>query len=439
MITLHWNTGYRNGIPETEVEERFRTLLRRDGAGNDFLGWMDPESIAPEELLAEIVSEAERLRRLAKVVVVAGIGGSYLGARAVIEALSPAYPAEDQVRIAYAGNSLSEDDMHDLLELLDRTDYAVIVISKSGTTTETAVSFRLLQAHCERKYGAQAVERIVCITDKEKGALKKLAVRKGYPCYILPDDVGGRYSVLTPVGLLPIAVAGFDIRALVHGAAAMKGEILEQGVAHDAVRYACHRNTLYRQGTAIEVLASFEPRLHYIIEWWKQLYGESEGKEHKGLFPAGVVYTTDLHSMGQFMQEGSRLMMESFLTVASPQNSCAVPMLPEEENLDQLNYLAGRRLHEINRQAYLGTALAHEDGGVPSLTIELERLDAENLGRLVYFFEFACAISGYLLGVNPFDQPGVEAYKRNMFALLGKNGYEQEGVALRERLERKKA
>jgi glucose-6-phosphate isomerase len=439
MITLHWNTGYRNGIPETEVEERFRTLLRRDGAGNDFLGWMDPESIAPEELLAEIVSEAERLRSLAKVVVVAGIGGSYLGARAVIEALSPAYPAEDQVRIVYAGNSLSEDDMHDLLELLDWTDYAVIVISKSGTTTETAVSFRLLQAHCERKYGAQAVERIVCITDKEKGALKKLAVRKGYPCYILPDDVGGRYSVLTPVGLLPIAVAGFDIRALVHGAAAMKCEILEQGVAHDAVRYACHRNTLYRQGTAIEVLASFEPRLHYIIEWWKQLYGESEGKEQKGLFPAGVVYTTDLHSMGQFMQEGSRLMMESFLTVASPQNSCAVPMLPEEENLDQLNYLAGRRLHEINRQAYLGTALAHEDGGVPSLTIELERLDAENLGRLLYFFEFACAISGYLLGVNPFDQPGVEAYKRNMFALLGKNGYEQEGVALRERLERKKA
>ena len=439
MITLHWNTGYRNGIPETEVEERFRTLLRRDGAGNDFLGWMDPESIAPEDLISEIVAEAERLRKLAKVVVVAGIGGSYLGARAVIEALSPAYPAEDQVRIAYAGNSLSEDDMHDLLELLDRTDYAVIVISKSGTTTETAVSFRLLQAHCERKYGAQAVERIVCITDKEKGALKKLAVRKGYPCYILPDDVGGRYSVLTPVGLLPIAVAGFDIRALVHGAAAMKGEILKQGVAHDAVRYACHRNTLYRQGTAIEVLASFEPRLHYIIEWWKQLYGESEGKEQKGLFPAGVVYTTDLHSMGQFMQEGSRLMMENFLTVASPQNCCAVPMLPEEENLDQLNYLAGRRLHEINRQAYLGTALAHEDGGVPSLTIELERLDAENLGRLLYFFEFACAISGYLLGVNPFDQPGVEAYKRNMFALLGKKGYEQEGVALRERLEQKKA
>ncbi|MBQ6667043.1 MAG: glucose-6-phosphate isomerase [Bacteroidales bacterium] len=439
MITLHWNTGYRNGIPETEVEERFRTLLRRDGAGNDFLGWMDPESIAPEDLISEIVAEAERLRKLAMVVVVAGIGGSYLGARAVIEALSPAYPAEDQVRIAYAGNSLSEDDMHDLLELLDRTDYAVIVISKSGTTTETAVSFRLLQAHCERKYGAQAVERIVCITDKEKGALKKLAVRKGYPCYILPDDVGGRYSVLTPVGLLPIAVAGFDIRALVHGAAVMKGEILEQGVAHDAVRYACHRNTLYRQGTAIEVLASFEPRLHYIIEWWKQLYGESEGKEQKGLFPAGVVYTTDLHSMGQFMQEGSRLMMESFLTVASPQNSCAVPMLPEEENLDQLNYLAGRRLHEINRQAYLGTALAHEDGGVPSLTIELERLDAENLGRLLYFFEFACAISGYLLGVNPFDQPGVEAYKRNMFALLGKKGYEQEGVALRERLEQKNA
>ena len=438
MITLQWNTGYRNGIPETEAEERFRTLLRRDGAGNDFLGWMDPELIAPETLLDEISAEAERLRRLSQVVVVAGIGGSYLGARAVIEALSPAYPAEGQVRMAYAGNSLSEDDLHDLLDLLDRTDYSIIVISKSGTTTETAVSFRLLQAHCERKYGAQAVERIVCVTDKEKGALKKLAVRKGYPCYILPDNVGGRYSVLTPVGLLPIAVAGLDIRAMVRGAIAEKAEIMEHGLAHDALRYACYRNTLYREGKTVEVMAAFEPRLHFFIEWWKQLYGESEGKEQKGLFPAGVVYTTDLHSMGQFMQEGRRLMMETFLTVAVPQRKCAVPMLPEEENLDQLNYLAGRRLHEINRQAYMGTALAHEDGGVPSLTVELERLDAENLGRLVYFFEFACAFSGYLLGVNPFDQPGVEAYKRNMFALLGKKGYEQEGVALRTRLEQKK-
>jgi glucose-6-phosphate isomerase len=327
--------------------------------------------------------------------------------------------------------------MCDLLALLDCNDYSVIVISKSGTTTETAVAFRLLQAHCERKYGSRSVERIVCVTDKEKGALKRLAVQKGYPCFILPDDVGGRYSVLTPVGLLPIAVAGLDIRALVRGAVAMKGEILEQGVAHDAVKYACYRNTLYRQGTAIEVLASFEPRLHYFIEWWKQLYGESEGKDRKGIFPAGVIYTTDLHSMGQFMQDGSRLMMETFLTVGSPSGACAVPVLPEAENLDQLNYLGGRRLHEINRQAFLGTALAHEDGGVPSLTVELDRLDAGELGRLVYFFEFACAVSGYLLGVNPFDQPGVEAYKRNMFALLGKPGYEAEERALRNRLEQK--
>ena len=438
MITLQWNTAYRNGIPAPELERQFRHLLQRDGAGNDFLGWMDPESIAPEDLTDALCREAERLRACSRVVVVAGIGGSYLGARAVIEALSPAYQEYGQVQVVYAGNSLSEDDMHDLLRLLDRTDYSVIVISKSGTTTETAVSFRLLQAHCERKYGAESVKRVVCVTDKEKGALRRLATEKGYPCYILPDDVGGRYSVLTPVGLLPIAVAGLDIKALVRGAAEMRREILSKGIAHDAVRYACYRNTLYREGVSVEVLAAFEPRLHYFIEWWKQLYGESEGKEGKGLFPAGVIYTTDLHSMGQFMQEGSRLMMETFLTVAEPQNSCVVPLLPEEENWDQLNYLGGRHLHEINRQAFAGTVLAHEDGGVPSLTVELGRLDATHVGQLIYFFEFACALSGYLLGVNPFDQPGVEAYKRNMFALLGKKGYEQEQALLRERLSMKK-
>ena len=438
MLKLYWNTGYRNGIPEEEVEKSYRTLLRRDGAGNDFLGWMDPDSLAPDALLERLLDDAGRLRRQSRVVVVAGIGGSYLGARAVIEALSPAYPTEDAVRVVYAGNSLSEDDMHDLLSLLDNVDYSIIVISKSGSTTETAVAFRLLQAHCERKYGAQAVERVVCITDKSKGALKTLAQRKGYPCHVLPDDVGGRYSVLTPVGLLPIAVAGLDIRTIVKGACDMKREILEQGCSHDAVRYACYRNSRYREGLGIEVMAAFEPKLHYFIEWWKQLYGESEGKEQKGLFPAGVVYTTDLHSMGQFMQEGRRIMMETFLTVASPRRSCVVPAVPEEENLDQLNYLAGKRLHEINRQAYMGTALAHEDGGVPSLTVEAGILDEFHMGQMIYFFEFACALSGYLLGVNPFDQPGVEAYKSNMFALLGKKGYEERTRILRERLSGKK-
>lgn len=438
MVTLKWNTGYVGDTTEKEGKCAYEKLLDRKGTGNDFLGWLDPETLASDALLAEISRTAVRLRCQSQCVVVAGIGGSYLGARAVIEALSSAFPSADDVNIIYAGNSLSEDYLAELMAYLDTVDYSVIVISKSGTTTETAVAFRLLQAHCESKYGHRAAERIVCITDRERGALKTLAVQKGYPCFILPDDVGGRYSVLTPVGLLPVAVAGLDIRSLVRGASDMKRDILEKGVEHDAVRYACHRNALYREGMFVEVLAAFEPRLHFFIEWWKQLYGESEGKDRKGIFPAGVVYTTDLHSLGQFMQDGNRILMETFLDVKQPLRHCAVPVLPEAENLDQLNYLSGKRLSEINRQAYRGTVLAHEDGGLPSLSMEIDRLDAYHLGQLIYFFEFACAVSGYISNVNPFNQPGVEAYKSNMFALLGKKGYEEASRKINMRLNQKK-
>lgn len=433
MIRLKWNTAYCGESAEKEAELAFVNLVERK-MNRDFIGWMDPENIASDALLEEIFQTAARIRRHSQCVVVAGIGGSYLGARAVIEALSSAFPAAGDLRVVYAGNSLSEDYMAELLTYLDTVDYSVIVISKSGTTTETAVSFRLLQAHCESKYGVQALERIVCITDKAKGALKKLADQKGYLRFILPDEVGGRYSVLTPVGLLPIAVAGIDIKALVKGACDMKRDILEKGSAHDAVRYASHRNVLYRKGKSVEVMAAFEPKLAYFIEWWKQLFGESEGKEQKGIFPAGVVYTTDLHSMGQFMQDGSRILMETFLEVKQARQVCSVPVLPETENLDQLNYLAGKRISEINRQANIATVLAHEDGGIPSLSVELDKIEAYTLGQLIYFFEFACAISGYILKVNPFNQPGVEAYKSNMFALLGKKGYEEESQKISKRI-----
>ncbi|MBO4281973.1 MAG: glucose-6-phosphate isomerase [Bacteroidales bacterium] len=438
MITLQRNTFVAPPLPAQEVEEAYRLLCERKGRGNDFLGWMDPAALAPPALLEQLKQEALRLRRQSRCVVVAGIGGSYLGARAVIEALSPSFPDSEDVRILYAGHHLSEEYYAELLAYLDTVDYSIIVISKSGTTTETAVAFRLLRQHCERKYGSRAAERVVCITDRAKGALKSLAEEKGYPSYVLPDDVGGRYSVLSPVGLLPIAVAGLDVSSLLAGAVRMHQEIRMQGTEHPAVRYAALRNALYRQGFSIEVMATFEPKLQFFIEWWKQLFGESEGKERKGVFPAGVVYTTDLHSMGQFMQDGSRLMWETFLEVERPQWHCEVPMLPDSDNGDALNFLGGKCLHEINRKACLGTVLAHEDGGVPSLSLRMDAVDANHLGQLVYFFEFACGVSAYLLGVNPFDQPGVEAYKKNMFALLGKPGYEEAAAALQQRMQRKK-
>ena len=370
-----------------------------------------------------------------------GIGGSYLGARAVIEALTDSFDAlrtgADRTHpvILYAGNQIGEDYLSELCDLLRGRDFGIINISKSGTTTEPAIAFRILRSLLEENVGAAAAkERIVAVTDRARGALRTLADREGYKTYVIPDDVGGRYSVLTPVGLLPIAVAGIDIRALVRGAVEM-----ERAVGPDvpfdrnpALRYAAARQTLYREGKKIEILANFHPKLHYVGEWWKQLYGESEGKDHRGLFPAAVDLTTDLHSMGQWIQQGERTIFETVVSIDAPERTLSVPT--DADNLDGLNYLAGRRVDEINKMAELGTRLAHASGGVPNIRVSIPRLTADHLGRLLYFFEAACGISGYLSGVNPFDQPGVEAYKRNMFALLDKPGFEAESRAIRAQL-----
>jgi glucose-6-phosphate isomerase len=371
--------------------------------------------------------------------VVIGIGGSYLGARAVIDALNHPFhsllPNRKHPVILYAGENLDEDYHQGLLEVLDHYDYSVAVISKSGTTTEPAVAFRLVKSHLIKKYGPKgAAGRIIAVTDAKRGALKKMADQEGYSTYVIPDDVGGRFSVLTPVGLLPIAVAGFDIVKLVNGAGKMMETCLSSPdfEKNPAMRYAAIRNALYRSGKAIEILVNYLPNLYYMTEWWKQLYGESEGKEHKGIFPAGAGFTTDLHSMGQYIQDGARILFETVLSVESSWTELRVPELPEDP--DGLNFLAGKKLSEINHMAELGTLLAHVDGGVPNIRIILQKLDEEILGQLIYFFEFACALSGYLLGVNPFDQPGVEAYKKNMFALTGKPGFEKEGEDLRRRL-----
>ena len=426
-----------------EMQERAcraNTLLHTgEGAGNDFLGWVHlPSSITDAELAA-IEEQAARLRDRAEAVVCIGIGGSYLGARAVLEALSDPFaalrPRREGPAVLFAGQNLSEEYTAALLDALKERSFAVIVISKSGTTTEPAIAFRLLRAELERRYGKQgAAERIVAITDRARGALKTLATQEGYATFVIPDDVGGRYSVLTPVGLLPLAVAGIDIRALVRGAVE-----LERATAEDtpfdenpAARYATVRNLLYAEGKKIEILGSYEPALQYLNEWWKQLYGESEGKEGRGIFPASVTLTADLHSMGQYIQQGERILFETIVSVAEPAHRVEVGS--DAENLDGLNFLAGRRISEVNRMAELGVQLAHVDGGVPNLRIEIPRIDARTVGALLYFFEKACGISGYLLGVNPFDQPGVEAYKKNMFALLGKPGYEKESEEIRKRL-----
>ncbi len=382
-----------------------------------------PEELS-EQIINKIENTAQRLQKLAEKIVVVGIGGSYLGARAVIAALQTNF-ITPQHEVIYAGNHLSQDYMLDLLHLLDKKDYAIIVISKSGTTTEPAVAFRLLKQHCEQKYGRQnAKERIVCITDKEKGALKVMATQEQYETFVIPDNVGGRYSVLTPVGLLPIAVAGFSVTNILNGAKAMQKKLSVLDENNVAWLYAKVRNYWLANGKSIEVLASFEPRFYYLIEWWKQLFGESEGKNNKGLFPTGLLYTTDLHSMGQYMQQGQRIMFETFLSVKHSTNVCHIPV--DENNLDKLNFIAGKTLKEINEKAELGTMLAHQQGGVPILKIEIENLDEQTIGELIYFFEFACGLSAYMLEVNPFDQPGVESYKTNMFALLNKPGYEKE-------------
>ena len=414
-------------------------LYSGKGAGNDFLGWVHlPSSISTADIEA-IEAEAARLRAKADVVICIGIGGSYLGAKAVLEAMSDPFrllhKAPQGPTLLFAGQNISEDYIHEMLEAVKEHSIAAIVISKSGTTTEPAIAFRIIKAEIERRYGKrEAAERIVAVTDKARGALKTLATQEGYPTFIIPDDVGGRFSVLTPVGLLPLAVAGVNIGELVRGAREMEHATGEDVpfAENPSALYAVVRNELYRQGKRIEILGSYEPKLQYINEWWKQLYGESEGKDGKGLFPASVTLTADLHSMGQYIQQGERILLETIISVAKPAHEVRIES--DAENLDGLNYLAGKRISEVNRMAELGVQMAHLDGGVPNLRVEIPAIDEHAIGSLLYFFEKACGISGYLLGVNPFDQPGVEAYKKNMFALLEKPGYEEATKAIKARL-----
>ncbi len=424
---------------EPQVKTCMETLENGTGQGNDFLGWLHlPTSITAEHL-ADIKATANILRENCDIVVVAGIGGSYLGARAVIEALSNSFEwlkaQKNGPVIVYAGHNLGEDYLYELTTFLKDKKFGVINISKSGTTTETALSFRLLKKQCEEQRGKEMAKKvIVAITDAKKGAARVTADKEGYKSFIIPDNVGGRFSVLTPVGLLPIAVAGFDIEQLVAGA-----QDMEKTTGTDVpfeenpvALYAATRNALYQSGKKIEILANFNPKLHFISEWWKQLYGESEGKENKGIFPASVDLTTDLHSMGQWIQEGERSIYETVISVEQPNFELKVPH--DDENLDGLNYLEGKRVDQVNKMAELGTQLAHVDGGVPNLRIIVPQLTAYYLGQLIYFFEKACGVSGYILGVNPFNQPGVEAYKKNMFALLNKPGYEEASKAIQSRL-----
>ena len=415
----------------TEVRNSVRTLVEGTGEGNDFLGWIHlPEEI-DNSLIDDINATAARLRSECEVVVVVGIGGSYLGAKAVIEAMTNPFE-ETKPRVVFAGHNISEDYLAQLQQYLEGKQFGVIVISKSGTTTEPAIAFRLLKAQLEAAAGKEAAaRRIVAITDAKRGALRTLADNEGYTTYVIPDNVGGRFSVLTPVGLLPIAVAGLDIKALVEGARARQQAMLA-GSDKSAEVYATTRNALYRSGKKIEILVNFNPRLHYFGEWWKQLYGESEGKEEKGLFPASVDFTADLHSMGQYIQQGERTLLETVVRFTPSEKQMTVPF--DEANGDGLNFLAGKTMDFINRQAMDGTLLAHVEGGVPNIILNLDENNARTMGQLIYFFEYACGLSGYLLGVNPFDQPGVEAYKKNMFALLGKPGYEEMGEELRKRL-----
>ena len=422
---------------ESKVASTYNTVYNRTGAGNDFLGWVNLPSEIDESLIADIEKTAFELRKKSEIFVVIGIGGSYLGARAVIEALQNHFAplCGEKPLIVYAGHNMSEDYMSELMALLDKKDYSLAVISKSGTTTEPAIAFRILKQHIINKYGEQeAASRIVAITDKAKGALKQLANVKGYKTYIVPDDVGGRFSVLTPVGLLPVAMAGINIRQLIAGAVEIEKLCKNNPTLNGnfVSEYAVVRDILYRMGKTNEIMVNYEPRLVYFSEWWKQLYGESHGKDGKGIFPASVTFSTDLHSMGQYIQDGLRNLFETVISVENSNHELRIPV--ENEDLDQLNYIAGKRISEVNHKAELGTMLAHVDGGVPVIRIVIPEVSAYVLGQLIYFFEMACALSGYMLEVNPFDQPGVEAYKKNMFALLGKKGYEEKTEALNKRL-----
>lgn len=407
--------------------EAITTLEEGTGAGNDFLGWVKLPSEIDQKLIDRINATAKRLQENCDYVVCVGIGGSYLGAKAVNTALADNFeyyyaPNPKEPKVIYAGQNIGEEYTAELEKLLTGKRFGIIVISKSGTTTEPAIAFRILKEQLEKQAGKDAAkDLIVAITDEKKGALRTLATQEGYETYVIPDNVGGRFSVLTPVGLLPIAVAGHDIAKLVAGAAEMEKETLRANADNVAMIYARMRNALYQSGKKIEILANFDPKLHYFAEWWKQLYGESEGKDGKGIFPASVDFTTDLHSMGQWIQEGERTIFETVLSIAKPAVERRVP--EDKDNLDGINYLAGKRIDEVNKMAELGTQMAHVDGGVPNIRIEIKSLDEYTLGGLIYFFEKACGISGYMLGVNPFNQPGVEAYKKNMFKLLKKPGY----------------
>ena len=424
---------------ESRVKAAQEALENGTCPGNDFLGWLHlPSSITPA-FLDEIQATADILRAKCEVIVVAGIGGSYLGARAVIEALgnSFAWLLQDKKNptILFAGNNIGEDYLFELTDYLKDKKFGVINISKSGTTTETALTFRLLKKQCEAQRGKEdARDVIVAVTDAKKGAARICADKEGYKSFIIPDNVGGRFSVLTPVGLLPIACAGFDVKELVGGAQEMERAcgMNVPFAENPAAQYAAVRNGLYNAGKKIEIVINYQPKLHFFAEWWKQLYGESEGKDHKGIFPAACDFTTDLHSMGQWIQEGERSIFETVISVEEPERKLLFPH--DEENLDGLNFLEGKRVDDVNKMAELGTRLAHVDGGVPNIRISVPRLNAYYIGQLIYFFEIACGISGNLLQVNPFNQPGVEAYKKNMFALLNKPGYEAESKAIRERL-----
>jgi glucose-6-phosphate isomerase len=424
---------------QKKINQHYKSLYDKTGKGNNFLGWINLPTDIDEQLITRIEEIAQEIQVKSKIFVVIGIGGSYLGARAIVEALSNSFSQLERNNsnpvVLYAGQNISEDYTSELLRILDDYDYSLAVISKSGTTTEPAIAFRILKNHLENKYGKlDARDRIIAITDKDKGALKQLANEEGYRTFVVPDDVGGRYSVLTPVGLIPIAVAGFNIRELIAGAKKMKEHIDSTTYISDnpVSAYAATRNALYNAGKTIEITVNYEPKLFYLTEWWKQLYGESEGKENKGIFPAGVGFTTDLHSMGQYIQEGIRNIFETVISVEKPNYNLVVPS--DDNNLDGLNYIAGKPLHEVNHMAETGTTLAHMDGGVPNLRITIPEISENTLGQLIYFYEMACGLSGYVLEINPFDQPGVEAYKKNMFALLGKQGYEKETETIYSRL-----
>ncbi|MEH7082179.1 glucose-6-phosphate isomerase [Neobacillus drentensis] len=418
------------------VKTAHNMLHEKKGPGSDYLGWVNLPNDYDKEEFARIKAAAERIRSNSEALIVIGIGGSYLGARAAIDALSHTFHNQmgNTTQVYFAGQNISATYISHLLDVIKDKDISVNVISKSGTTTEPAIAFRIFRDYLEKKYGKEeARKRIYATTDRQKGALKTLADEEGYETFVIPDDVGGRYSVLTAVGLLPIAVAGINIDKMMEGAAAAADKYNNPDLAtNQSYQYAAVRNALYRKGKSIELLVNFEPSLHYVSEWWKQLFGESEGKDQKGLFPASVDFTTDLHSMGQYVQEGRRDLIETVVSIKEPKLDITIEA--EESNLDGLNYLAGKTMDYVNKNASQGTVLAHVDGGVPNLSVELDQLNEFTFGEMVYFFEKACGISGLLMGVNPFDQPGVEAYKKNMFALLGKPGYEAEKAELLKRI-----